>query len=116
MVDLKITDENSGESLEFGETSSVAREVVIVQNVTDNSSFGVKLNSTNYQLWQRLMKIHIHGIGKWNYVIGSAARPTAGPKVDEWDTTITIVMRIILKAMTPEVMRSFANYDSPKAI
>ncbi|XP_024165520.1 uncharacterized protein LOC112172419 [Rosa chinensis] len=62
------------------------------------------------------MKIHIQGIEKWSYVTGSAARPAAGPKADEWDTANTNVMGILLKAMTPEVMRLFANYDSPKAI
>ncbi|PRQ56600.1 putative RNA-directed DNA polymerase [Rosa chinensis] len=116
MVDLKITDGNSGGSQESGETSSVTCEVVIVQNVTDNSSFSVKLDGNNYQLWQRLMKIHIQGIGKWSYVTGSIARPAAGPKVDEWDTANNNVMGILLKAMTPEVMRLFAHYDSPKAI
>lgn len=68
-------------------SSSTSRDVVIVQNVTDNSSFGVKLDGTNYQLWQRLMKIHIQGIGKWGYVTGSTTKPSAGPKAEAWDTT-----------------------------
>lgn len=97
-------------------SSSTSRDVVIVQNVTDNSSFGVKLDGTNYQLWQRLMKIHIQGIGKWGYVTSSTTKPSAGPKAEAWDTANTNVMGILLKAMTTEVMQLFANFDSPKAI
>lgn len=106
---------NTSGSQDEGVTS-VTREVVIVQNVTDNSSFGVKLDGTNYQLWHRLMKIHIQGIGKWSYVTGSTTKPAEGSKVDKWETINTNVMGILLKAMTPDVMRLFANYDSPKAI
>ena len=116
MVDLKIEGKNEESEGVSGEKNIVTQEVVVVQNVIDNSSFGVKLDGTNYQLWQRLMKIHIKGMGKWSYVDGSVARPATGPKVDEWDTTNTNVMGILLKAMTPEVMELFSNFDSPKAI
>lgn len=50
MVDLTITNWTSGGS-NTGGSNFVAREFVIVQNVTDNSSFGVKLDCTNYHLW-----------------------------------------------------------------
>ncbi|MDD0156943.1 hypothetical protein PSY55_23655, partial [Shigella flexneri] len=73
MLDLTITNGNNGGS-QSGGANSVAREVVIVQNVTDNSSGGVKLDGTNYQLWQRLMKIHIQGIGKLTYITSTAGR------------------------------------------
>ncbi|KAL6199470.1 hypothetical protein ACLB2K_029254 [Fragaria x ananassa] len=105
-----------GKTQGSGEKSLATHEIVVVQNVTDNSSFGVKLDGTNYQLWQRLMKIHIKGMGKWSYVDGSATKPAAGPKFNEWDTANTNVMGILLKAMTPEVMELFSNFDSPKAI
>ncbi|KAL6145444.1 hypothetical protein ACLB2K_056131 [Fragaria x ananassa] len=62
------------------------------------------------------MKIHIKGMGKWSYVDGSAVKPVIKPKAEEWDTTNTNGMGILLKVMTPEIMQLFSNFDSPKAI
>ena len=95
------------------------QEVVIVQNVNDNSAanFGVRLDGSNYQLWHKLMKVHISGVGKWGYVTGTAARPPPdSAQFPTWDTANSNVMGILLKSMTSEVMQLFACFDTAKEI
>ena len=95
------------------------QEVVIVQNVNDNATanFGVKLDGSNYQLWHKLMKVHISGVGKWGYVTGAAARPPLeSTQFATWDTANSNVMGILLKSMTSEVMQLFACIDIAKEI
>ena len=100
-------------------SSPKPQEVVIVQNVNDNSAanFGVKLDGSNYQLWHKLMKVHINGVGKWGYITGSAKKPPPdNTQFATWDTANSNVMGILLKSMTSEVMQLFACIDIAKEI
>lgn len=92
---------------------------MIIQNVNDNSAanFGVKLDGSNYQLWHKIMKVHINGIVKWGYVTGTAARPPPdSTQFATWDIAKSNVMGILLKSMVSEVMQLFACLDTAKKI
>ncbi|KAL6209137.1 hypothetical protein ACLB2K_020080 [Fragaria x ananassa] len=69
----------------FGDQPEVSREqLMALQN--ENSGFGVKLDGTNYLVWRLLMKMHLGGVGKWEYVVSTLQRPKEVGKAQAmWD-------------------------------
>ncbi|KAL6128533.1 hypothetical protein ACLB2K_071888 [Fragaria x ananassa] len=93
----------------FGDQPEVSREqLMALQN--ESSGFGVKLDDTNYPVWRRLMKMHLGGVGKWEYVAGTLQRPEEVGKAQAmWDAANSNTMVLLLKSMTRPIMLLFST-------
>ena len=63
------------------------------------------------------MKIHLGGVGKWEYVASTLQRPEEVGKAQAmWDAANSNTMVLLLKSMTKPIMPLFLSYTTPKAI
>ena len=63
------------------------------------------------------MKLHLGGVGRWEYVAGTLQRPEeVGKAQTMWDAANDSTMMLLLKSMTRPIMLLFSSYTTPKAI
>lgn len=77
-----------------------------------------KFNGANYREWAQAIKLAVGGRGKMGFLTGATKEP---PEAEtqaraQWHADNSLVSSWLIKAMTPEIKRSFIFLPSAKAI